>query len=60
MAAPSGTSGTPVAVLLIPWKTVGIAMILFMAGMQAVPEELYGAAKVDGAGRHPCNAHPLQ
>jgi multiple sugar transport system permease protein len=39
-----------VAVLLITWKTVGIAMILFMAGMQAVPEELYEAAKVDGAG----------
>jgi multiple sugar transport system permease protein len=38
-----------VAVLLITWKTVGIAMILFMAGMQAVPGELYEAAKVDGA-----------
>jgi multiple sugar transport system permease protein len=39
-----------VAVILITWKTVGIAMILFMAAMQAVPEELYEAAKVDGAG----------
>lgn len=39
-----------VATALITWKTVGIAMILFMAGMQAVPEELYEAAKVDGAG----------
>lgn len=39
-----------VAVLLITWKTIGIAMILFMAAMQAVPEELYEAAKVDGAG----------
>jgi multiple sugar transport system permease protein len=39
-----------VAVLLITWKTIGIAMILFMAAMQAVPGELYEAAKVDGAG----------
>lgn len=39
-----------IAVVLITWKTVGIAMILFMVGMQAVPEELYEAAKVDGAG----------
>ena len=39
-----------VAVILITWKTIGIAMILFMAAMQAVPEELYEAAKVDGAG----------
>jgi multiple sugar transport system permease protein len=39
-----------VVVVLITWKTVGIAMILFMAGMQAVPEELYEASKVDGAG----------
>ena len=39
-----------VVIVLITWKTVGIAMILFMAGMQAVPEELYEAAKVDGAG----------
>jgi multiple sugar transport system permease protein len=41
---------TLVAVILITWKTIGIAMILFMAAMQAVPEELYEAAKVDGAG----------
>jgi multiple sugar transport system permease protein len=42
--------GLLVAVVLLTWKTVGIAMILFMAGMQAVPEELHEAAKVDGAG----------
>jgi multiple sugar transport system permease protein len=41
---------TLVVVLLTTWKTVGIAMILFMAAMQAVPVELYEAAKVDGAG----------
>jgi multiple sugar transport system permease protein len=38
-----------VVIVLITWKTVGIAMILFMAGMQAIPEEFYEAAKVDGA-----------
>lgn len=41
---------TLVVVLLTTWKTVGISMILFMAAMQAVPVELYEAAKVDGAG----------
>lgn len=37
-------------IVLSVWKSIGIAMILLMAGMQAVPLELYEAAKVDGAG----------
>ena len=35
--------------LLISWKYVGFAVILMLAGMQSIPEELYEAAKVDGA-----------
>lgn len=35
--------------LLIGWKYVGFAVILMLAGMQSIPEELYEAAKVDGA-----------
>lgn len=31
------------------WKYTGFAMILFLAGLQAIPETLYDAAKMDGA-----------
>jgi raffinose/stachyose/melibiose transport system permease protein len=33
------------------WQTTGFNMILFLAGLQNVPDELVDAAKVDGAGR---------
>lgn len=33
------------------WKTVGTGMILFMAGMQSIPQELYEASALDGASR---------
>lgn len=36
--------------ILISWKYIGFAVILMLAGMQSIPEELYEAAKVDGAG----------
>jgi ABC-type sugar transport system permease subunit len=34
---------------ILTWKYVGFAMILFLAGMQNIPEELTEAAAVDGA-----------
>lgn len=33
------------------WQGVGFNLVLFLAGLQAVPHELIDAAKVDGAGR---------
>ena len=33
------------------WQSVGFNMVLFMAGLTAVPRELYEAAAIDGAGR---------
>ena len=36
-------------VMSVVWKTVGFTMILLLTGMQAIPGELYEAAKVDGA-----------
>ncbi|WP_337060854.1 carbohydrate ABC transporter permease [Kineococcus sp. G2] len=33
------------------WQGVGFTMVLFLAGLQQVPQELIDAAKVDGAGR---------
>ena len=38
-------------VVMITWKTAGFTMLLLVVGMQAIPEEFYEAAKVDGAGR---------
>lgn len=31
------------------WQTVGFNMVLFLAGLTAIPRELYAAAEVDGA-----------
>ncbi|HEY0605152.1 MAG TPA: sugar ABC transporter permease [Herpetosiphonaceae bacterium] len=39
----------PAIVLLTLWKNVGFTMVIYLAGLQAVPPELYDAAKVDGA-----------
>lgn len=35
--------------IILTWKYVGFAVILFLAGMQGIPEELYEAAALDGA-----------
>lgn len=40
----------PAVVLLTIWKNMGFTMVIYLAGLQAVPEELYEAARVDGAG----------
>ncbi|WAA65479.1 carbohydrate ABC transporter permease [Microbacterium oxydans] len=34
---------------IITWKYVGFAVILFLAGLQGIPEELFEAAAIDGA-----------
>lgn len=35
--------------IIISWKYIGFAVILFLAGLQGIPEELYEAAAIDGA-----------
>ena len=35
--------------IIITWKYVGFAVILFLAGLQSIPEELHEAAAIDGA-----------
>jgi multiple sugar transport system permease protein len=40
----------PSIILMTVWKGFGYNMIIFMAGLQAVPGDLYDAARVDGAG----------
>jgi raffinose/stachyose/melibiose transport system permease protein len=32
------------------WAAFGLCMVMFLAGMQAIPAELYDAVRVDGAG----------
>jgi len=40
----------PALVLLAVWKNFGFNMLVFVAGLQAIPERLYEAARLDGAG----------
>lgn len=41
----------PSIALMATWKNVGLYVILFLAGLQNIPESLYEAAKVEGATR---------
>ncbi len=40
----------PAVMILNLWKNVGFTMVIYLAGLQAIPQELYEAADVDGAG----------
>jgi multiple sugar transport system permease protein len=39
----------PAIILFAVWKNFGYNMIIFVAGLQTIPEDLYEAAKIDGA-----------
>jgi multiple sugar transport system permease protein len=41
----------PSLALTTVWWTFGFPMLIFLAGLQGIPEALYEAAKIDGAGR---------
>ncbi|QNE36346.1 carbohydrate ABC transporter permease [Leifsonia shinshuensis] len=48
--------GTPAGALwstvfLIVWRYAGFYMLLMLVGLQGIPEEVYEAARIDGAGR---------
>ncbi|MDZ7309498.1 MAG: sugar ABC transporter permease, partial [candidate division KSB1 bacterium] len=40
----------PAIILLSIWKNFGYNMIIFLAGLQNIPDQLYEAARLDGAG----------
>jgi multiple sugar transport system permease protein len=40
----------PAIILLAVWKNFGYNMLIFVAGLQTIPENLYEAAAIDGAG----------
>ena len=39
----------PAIILLSVWKNFGYNMMIFVAALQSIPEELYEAARIDGA-----------
>ena len=41
----------PSVILASAWKDLGFVMVILLAGLQAIPEEYYEAAEVDGAAR---------
>ncbi|WP_080809235.1 carbohydrate ABC transporter permease [Halomicronema hongdechloris] len=40
----------PVLILLSSWKQLGFNLVVFLAGLQAIPRSRYEAAELDGAG----------
>lgn len=39
----------PLAMIMAIWSTVGTQMLVFLAGLQDIPNEVYEAASIDGA-----------
>src|SRR3546814_10770725 len=40
----------PAVLIVSVWKNIGYYMVIFLAGLQAIPSSYYEAAKLDGAG----------
>ncbi|MCA1296262.1 sugar ABC transporter permease [Paenibacillus sp. alder61] len=40
----------PLLVMIAVWKGIGYIMVIFLAGLQNVPSDVYEAAEIDGAG----------
>ncbi|ARQ71804.1 carbohydrate ABC transporter permease [Streptomyces marincola] len=47
----SADTATGAVVAMVVWKVVGFQMLLLMAGLQSVPDEVNEAALMDGSGR---------
>ncbi len=41
----------PSLIVMAAWRNLGFAMVLFLAGLQTIPVQLYEAASIDGASR---------
>lgn len=50
----SPTWAMPSVILASAWKDLGFVMVILLAGLQAIPETLYEAARIDGAGAWRC------
>ncbi len=40
----------PAIIITSVWKDIGFVMVMFLAGLQGIPQEYYEAAAIDGAG----------
>jgi len=47
----NGTYGFWGLVILVAWQQIGYMMIIYIAGLQAVPEDMMEAARIDGASK---------
>ncbi len=45
----SSTWAMPAVVIVSVWQGAGYPMVIFLAGMQGIPQDLYEAAEIDGA-----------
>ncbi|TYL71443.1 carbohydrate ABC transporter permease [Bradyrhizobium cytisi] len=45
----SETTVLPILAVIGTWQSLGLALVLFLAGLKAIPQELYDAAEIDGA-----------
>lgn len=45
----SESTALPVLALMNIWQNLGFAVVLFMAGLSGIPQEMYEAAELDGA-----------
>ncbi|MHA6625024.1 carbohydrate ABC transporter permease [Pseudonocardia sichuanensis] len=40
----------PAVILMSIWKGIGLKMVIYLAALQGIPQDLYEAAEIDGAG----------
>jgi len=45
------TFALPTLIVMGAWRNLGFGMVIFLAGLQAIPKDLYEAATIDGARR---------
>lgn len=47
----NAATAMPALVIISIWKSAGFSMVIWLAGLQAIPRELYEVASIDGANR---------
>ena len=45
------TWAMPSLIVMAAWRNMGLLMVIFLAGLQTIPRELYEAAEMDAAGK---------
>jgi len=51
------STALPAIIVLSVWQAVGFHMVVWLSGLQTIPEELYEAARIDGANSRQQFAH---